>query len=177
MNIQDDGRSKIKPARGKGYTAGASCITSILINDIEARVNLDTGEFCTCVGKDYLQAIIPGRKNHLVLIEVVQFSSASNNMYPLGRLDTNLLFPHPAGSLNIKTEIVVMENCTSQHIILGKDYLNIYGIDINNHKDRYFTSGENKRQIFAFPNMPKKISIISSVKHTYKEEFVANKLV
>ncbi|MBW0525028.1 hypothetical protein O181_064743 [Austropuccinia psidii MF-1] len=98
-------------------------------------------------------------------------------MYPLGRLDTNLLFPHTAGSLRIKTEIVVMENCTSQHIILGKDYLNIYGIDINNHKDRYFTIGEKKRQKSAIPNMPKKISIISSVKHTYKEEVVANKLV
>ena len=45
----------------------------------------------------------------------------------------------------MKTEIVVMDNCTSQHIILGNDYLNIYGIDINNHKDRYFTIGDNKK--------------------------------
>ncbi|MBW0505625.1 hypothetical protein O181_045340 [Austropuccinia psidii MF-1] len=98
-------------------------------------------------------------------------------MYPLGILDTNLVFPHPVGSVRMKTEIVVMDNCTSQCIILGNDYLNIYGIDINNHKDRYFTIGENKRQKFAFSNMPKHISIISSVKDTYKEEFVANKLV
>ncbi|MBW0561865.1 hypothetical protein O181_101580 [Austropuccinia psidii MF-1] len=60
INIQDSRRCKTKTARGKGYTSGASCITSILINDIEARVNLDTGAFCTCVGKDYLQAILPG---------------------------------------------------------------------------------------------------------------------
>ncbi|MBW0572306.1 hypothetical protein O181_112021 [Austropuccinia psidii MF-1] len=132
---------KTKPARGKVYTAGASCITSILMNDIEAKVNLDTGEFCNCVGTDYLQAILPGWKNHLLPIEGVQFSSASNNMYPLGMLDTNIVFPHPAGSVRMKTEIVVMDNCTSQHIIIGNDYLNIYGIDINNHKDRYFTIG------------------------------------
>ncbi|MBW0552399.1 hypothetical protein O181_092114 [Austropuccinia psidii MF-1] len=68
------------------------------MNDIEARVNLDTGEFCTCVGKDCLQAILPGWKNHLLPIEGVKFSSASNNMYPLGILDTNLVFPHTAGS-------------------------------------------------------------------------------
>ncbi|MBW0556743.1 hypothetical protein O181_096458 [Austropuccinia psidii MF-1] len=70
-----------------------------------------------------------------------------------------------------------MDNCTSQHIILGNDYLNIYGIEINNHEDRYFTIGENKRQKFAFSNMPKQISRVSSKNDTYEEEFVSNQLV
>ncbi|MBW0478193.1 hypothetical protein O181_017908 [Austropuccinia psidii MF-1] len=168
---------KNKPARGKGYTSVASCITSILINDIEARVNLNTGAFCTCVDKDYLQAILPGWKNHLLPIEGVQFSSASINSNPLGILDTNLVFPQPSGSVRMKTEIVVMNNCTSQHINLGNYYLTIYGIDIKNHKDRYATIGENKRHKFAFSNMQKQISILSSVKETYKDEFVDNQLV
>ncbi|MBW0500797.1 hypothetical protein O181_040512 [Austropuccinia psidii MF-1] len=43
INIRDARICKTKPARGKGYTAGASCITSVLMNDIEAKVNLDTG--------------------------------------------------------------------------------------------------------------------------------------
>ncbi|MBW0555949.1 hypothetical protein O181_095664 [Austropuccinia psidii MF-1] len=80
INIQDARMCKTKPARGKGYTAGASCITSILMNDIEAKVNLHTGAFCTFVGKDYIQAILPEWKNHLLPIEGVQFSSSSNNM-------------------------------------------------------------------------------------------------
>ncbi|MBW0476085.1 hypothetical protein O181_015800 [Austropuccinia psidii MF-1] len=164
-----------KPARGKGYTAGASCITSILIKDIEATVNLDTGAFFPCVGKDYLQAILPGWKDHLLPIEGVELSSDSNNMYPLGLLDTNLVFPHPAGIVRMKTETIVIEDCTSQHIILVNDYLNMYSIDINNHKYRYFK--ENKRQKFAFSNMPKQISIICFVEDTYKEEFPANQLV
>ncbi|MBW0506009.1 hypothetical protein O181_045724 [Austropuccinia psidii MF-1] len=160
---------KSKPARGKGYPAGASCITSILMNDIEARVNLDTEAFCTYVGKDYLQGILPGWKNHLLPIEGVQCSSASNNMYLLVILDTNLVFPHTEGSSKMKTEIVVRDNCTSQHIILGNYYLNIYGIDLNDHKDRYCIIGESKRQKFAFSNMPKPISMISRVKDTYKD--------
>ncbi|MBW0503963.1 hypothetical protein O181_043678 [Austropuccinia psidii MF-1] len=142
-----------------------------------SKVNLDTGAFCTCVGNDYLQAILPGWKNHLLPIEGVHFSSSSNNMYPLGTLVTNLVFPHPAESVGMKTEIVVMDNCTSQHIILGNDYLNIYGIEINNHKDRYFTIGENKKQKFSFSNMPKQISIVSSKKDIYREEFVTNQIV
>ncbi|MBW0474624.1 hypothetical protein O181_014339 [Austropuccinia psidii MF-1] len=118
INSQDARMCKTKLARGKGYTSGASCITSILMNDTEARVNLDTGAFCTCVSKDYLQAILRGWKNNILPIEGVQFSSSSNHMYPLGILDTNIVFPHPAGSVRMKTEIVVMDKCTSQYIIL-----------------------------------------------------------
>ncbi|MBW0543387.1 hypothetical protein O181_083102 [Austropuccinia psidii MF-1] len=168
---------KTKPARGKGNTSGASCITSIMMNDIEAKVNLDAGAFGTSVGKDYLQARLPGWKSHLLPIEGVKFTSASNYMYHLGIFDSNLVFPHQTGSVIMKNELVVMDNCTSQHIILGNDYLNICGIDINNHKERYFIIGENKRQKFAFSNMPKQISVISSVKDTFKKEFVANQLV
>ncbi|MBW0508085.1 hypothetical protein O181_047800 [Austropuccinia psidii MF-1] len=98
-------------------------------------------------------------------------------MYPLGILDSNIVFPHPEGSVRMKTEIVVMDNCTSQHIILGNDYLNIYGIDINNHKDTYFTIGDNKRKTFAFSNMPKQISVVSSARDTYKDEFVSYQFV
>ncbi|MBW0525901.1 hypothetical protein O181_065616 [Austropuccinia psidii MF-1] len=174
INIEEARMCKNKRARGKGYTAGASCVTSILMNDIEAKVNMDTGVFCTCVGKDYLQTILPVWKSHLLPIEGVQFSSSSDNMYPLGILDTNLVFPHPAGSVRMKTEIVVMDNCISQHIILGNYCLNISGIDINNHKDRYFTIRQIKRQTFAFSNMPKQISMISFVKDTYKEDVLAN---
>ncbi|MBW0469238.1 hypothetical protein O181_008953 [Austropuccinia psidii MF-1] len=112
INIQDSRMDKTKPARGKGYTAGESCIKSVLIYNFEAKVNLDTGAFCTCIGKDYPQIILPEWKNYLLPIEGVKFSSASNNMYSLGILDTTIVFPHPAGSVIMKTEIVVMNNCT-----------------------------------------------------------------
>ncbi|MBW0503770.1 hypothetical protein O181_043485 [Austropuccinia psidii MF-1] len=99
INMQDYRMCKNKTARGKGDTAGASCITSVWMNDVESKVNLDTGVFCTCIGKGYLQIILPEWKNHLLPIKGVKFSSASNNMYPLGILDTNLVFPNCAGSV------------------------------------------------------------------------------
>ncbi|MBW0472294.1 hypothetical protein O181_012009 [Austropuccinia psidii MF-1] len=121
--------------------------------------------------------MLPEWKNHLLPIEDVQFSSASNNMYPLGILGTDIVFPNPAGSVRMNTGIVVMDNCKSQHIIFGNDYLNIYGIDINNHEDRYFIIGENKKQKFSFSNIPKQRSLVSSNEDTYKEEFVTNQIV
>ncbi|MBW0515507.1 hypothetical protein O181_055222 [Austropuccinia psidii MF-1] len=70
-----------------------------------------------------------------------------------------------------------MSNCTSQHFILGNDYLNIYAIDINHHQDRYFTIGENKRQKFAFPPENRDITVIRQVKNVHKEQFVSEKLI
>ncbi|MBW0504375.1 hypothetical protein O181_044090 [Austropuccinia psidii MF-1] len=74
----------------------------------------------------------------------------------------------------MKEEILVTKNLTSQQIILAKNYLKIYCIEINNHELRYFTIGENKTQNVSFSNIPKQISILSSSKDTYKKEFVSN---
>ncbi|MBW0568466.1 hypothetical protein O181_108181 [Austropuccinia psidii MF-1] len=150
------------------------------IEDCHNLINIQDSRICKTQparGKDYIQAILPGWKGNLLPIEGEQFSSTNNHMYLLGILDTNLVFPHPAGSGIMKTEIVILENCTSQHIFLENDDLNIYGIDINNQKDRYFTIGENIRQKFAFSNMPKQISMISSVNNSYMDDLVDNKLV
>ncbi|MBW0551193.1 hypothetical protein O181_090908 [Austropuccinia psidii MF-1] len=177
IHIQDAKMQKIKPARGKGYTAGSSCITNIVINKKEAMIHLDSGAFCTCVGKDYLDKIYTNLQDRLMPIEGIKFSSASKNMLPLGIFEAAMIFPHPAGSIKLKVEFVVMSNCTSQQFMLGNAYLNIYGIDINNHKDRYFTIGENKRQKFAFPPERREITVIRQVKNVNKEKFVSDQLI
>ncbi|MBW0511248.1 hypothetical protein O181_050963 [Austropuccinia psidii MF-1] len=98
-------------------------------------------------------------------------------MHPLGIFEAAMVFPNPAGSIRLKVEFVVMNNFISQNFILGNDYLNIYGIDINNHKYRYFTIGENKRQKFAFPLDKGAITIIIQVKNLNKEKFVSDQLI
>ncbi|MBW0486243.1 hypothetical protein O181_025958 [Austropuccinia psidii MF-1] len=98
-------------------------------------------------------------------------------MHPLGIFEAPMIFPNPAGSIRSKVEFVVMNNCTSQHFIQGNDYLNIYGIDINNHKDRYFTIGENKRKKFGFSPEKREITVIRQVKNVNKEKFVSDELI
>ncbi|MBW0584671.1 hypothetical protein O181_124386 [Austropuccinia psidii MF-1] len=177
INVQDAKMQKNKPARYKGYTAGSSCITNIVINNREAKTHLDSGAFCTCVGKDYLKKINTNQKDKLITIEGIKFSSSSQNMHPLGIFEAEMIIPHPKGSVRLKAGFFVMNNCTSQHFILGADYINIYGIDINNHKDRYFTIGENKRQKFVFPPENREITVIRQVKNVEKGKFVSDKLI
>ncbi|MBW0566242.1 hypothetical protein O181_105957 [Austropuccinia psidii MF-1] len=172
IHVQDAKMQKTKPARGKGYTTGSSCITNIVINNREAKLHLDSGDFCTCVGKDDLDRIYTNWKESLIPIEGIKFNSASQDLHPLGLFEAPMIFPHPAGIIRVKVEFFVINNCTSQQFILQNDYLNISGIDINNHKDRYFTIGENKRQIFSFPLGKREITVIRKVMNVNKERFV-----
>ncbi|MBW0512806.1 hypothetical protein O181_052521 [Austropuccinia psidii MF-1] len=144
IRVQDAKIQKTKPERGKGYTAGSSCITNIVINNREAKIPLGSGDFCPCVGNNYLDNIYTNWQDKLMPIEGIKFSSASQNMHPLGIFEAEMIFPHPTGSIRLKVEFVFMNNCTSQHFILGNDYLNIYGVDINNHKDREAFASDNE---------------------------------
>ncbi|MBW0519720.1 hypothetical protein O181_059435 [Austropuccinia psidii MF-1] len=177
IHVQDAKMQKTKPARGKGYTAGASCITNIVINNREAKLHLDSGAFFTCVGKDYLDRIYTNWKESLMPIEGMKFRIASQDMHPLEIFEAEMIFPNPPGSIRLKVEYVAMNNCTSQHFIVGNAYLNIYGIDLNNHKDRYFTIGENKRQKFPFPPEKREITVIRQVTNFNREIFVSDQLI
>ncbi|MBW0570075.1 hypothetical protein O181_109790 [Austropuccinia psidii MF-1] len=160
IHVQDAKMNKTKHSSGKGYTAESSCITNIVRDNKEAKIHLDSGAFCFWVGKYYLDRTYTNWKEQLMPIEGIKFSSASQNMHTLGILKTEMIFPHPAGSFRLKVEFVIINNCTSQPFMLGNDYINIHGIDINNHKDRYHTIGENTRQKFASPLEKREITVI-----------------
>ncbi|MBW0567658.1 hypothetical protein O181_107373 [Austropuccinia psidii MF-1] len=177
IHVKDAKMQKTKPARGKGYTAGSSCITNNVINNRESKIHLDSGAFFTFVGKEYLDKIYTNWQYRLMPIVGIKFSSSSQNMNPFGIFEAAMIFPHPIGSIRLNVEFVVMNNCTSQQLILGNYYLNIYVIDINNHKDRYFTIGENERQKFAFPPEKGEITVIRQVKNVNKEKFVSDQLI
>ncbi|MBW0550559.1 hypothetical protein O181_090274 [Austropuccinia psidii MF-1] len=177
IHVQAANMQKTKPFRGEGYTAGSSCTTNIVIKNKEAKIHLESGSFCTCVGKDYLGMLYTNWQETLIPIEGIELRSASQHMHPLGILEAEMIFPHPAGSISLKFDSVVMNNCTSQHFILGNNYLNMCGINIHNNKDRYSTIGENKRHKFASPLEKREITVMKQVKNFNKEIFVSNQLI
>ncbi|MBW0529104.1 hypothetical protein O181_068819 [Austropuccinia psidii MF-1] len=157
--VQDAQLMKTKPNRGKGYTAGNSCITEVVIDNKPTKILLDPGAFCSCVGKSFLETCVPNFEDQLLPIDGIKFNSARNPMKELGIFETNLIFPHINENLRITVEFVVMENCSSTNFILGNYYFIMYGIDLHNNKDRYFTIGENKRQKFAFLPFERQITV------------------
>ncbi|MBW0572370.1 hypothetical protein O181_112085 [Austropuccinia psidii MF-1] len=157
--VQDAQLMKTKPNRGKVYTAGNSFITEVAIENKPTTRLLDPGAFCSCVGKSFLKTCVSNFEDQLLPIDGIKFNSASNPMKALGIFETNFIFPHINGNLRITVEFVVMETCSSTHFILGNDYLIMYGIDLHNNKDRYFTIGDYKRQKFAFLPFKRQITL------------------
>ncbi|MBW0472235.1 hypothetical protein O181_011950 [Austropuccinia psidii MF-1] len=157
--VQDAQLMKTKPNRGKGYTAGNSCITEVVIENNPTKLLLDPGAFCSCFGKYFLETCVPHVEDQLLAIEGIKFNSASNPMKGLGIFETNVIFPHINGNLRITVKFLVMESCFSTHFILGNDYLIMYGKDLYNNKDRYFTIGDNKCYKFAFLPLNRQITL------------------
>ncbi|MBW0518673.1 hypothetical protein O181_058388 [Austropuccinia psidii MF-1] len=155
--IQDAQLMKTKPNRGKCYTAGKSCITGVVIDNKPTKPLLDPGAFSSCVGKSFLETCAPNFEDQLLPIDGIKFNSARNAMKALGIFETNVIFTHINGNLRLTVEFVVMENFSSTPFILGNDYLIMYGIDLHNNKDRYFTIGDNKHQKFAFYKLKDKL--------------------
>ncbi|MBW0572017.1 hypothetical protein O181_111732 [Austropuccinia psidii MF-1] len=106
--IQDAQLMKTKPNRGRGYTAGNSCITEVVINNKPNKPLLDSGAFCSCVGKSFLKTCVLNFEDHLLPIDGIKFNSSSNPMKALGIFGTNTIFPHINGNLRITVEFVVM---------------------------------------------------------------------
>ncbi|MBW0555668.1 hypothetical protein O181_095383 [Austropuccinia psidii MF-1] len=157
--IQDAQLMKTKPNRGKGYTAGNSCITKVVIDSKPTKPLLDQGAFCSFVGKYFLKTCVPNFEDQLLPIDGIKLNSASHPMKELGIFETNVIFPHINGNLRINFEFVFMENCSSTHFISGNDYLIMYRIDLHNNKDRYFTIGDNKRQKLSFLPFKRQIKV------------------
>ncbi|MBW0542233.1 hypothetical protein O181_081948 [Austropuccinia psidii MF-1] len=82
IHLQDVKMQKTKPARGKDYTSGASCITNIVITNREAKLYLDSGAFCTCDGKDYLARTYANWKEILMPIEGITSEVIANICTP-----------------------------------------------------------------------------------------------
>ncbi|MBW0538681.1 hypothetical protein O181_078396 [Austropuccinia psidii MF-1] len=130
-------------------TKGNSCITEVVIDNKPTKPLLDPGSFCFFVGKSFFKTCVPNFEDQLLPTDGMKFNSASSPMKALRIFETTVIFSHKNGNLRITVEFVVMENCSSSHFILGNDYLIVYGIDLHNNKDRYFTIGDNKHQKFA----------------------------
>ncbi|MBW0571755.1 hypothetical protein O181_111470 [Austropuccinia psidii MF-1] len=170
-NIQQAKLYRAKPEKEMGYTAGKSSISIVMVGNQEEKVNLDTGAYSTSLGKSYWDTIVPDWEEKHIPIQGVKFSSASESMKPLGIIDLTLIFPHPLQCIRLKVEFEVMDNGTSNHFILGNDYLSIYGIDISNQKDKYFIIGDNKRQKFGFFNKKREIKAVKNEEKNPEKDF------
>ncbi|MBW0526149.1 hypothetical protein O181_065864 [Austropuccinia psidii MF-1] len=172
--IQDAQLMKTKPNRGKGYTAGNSCITEVVIENKPTKLLLDPGAFCSCVVKSFLKPCEPNFEDQLLPIHGIKFNSASSPMKELGIFETTVIFPHINGNLRITVEFVVMENCSSTHFILGTDYLTIKVAPVTLELERYKSEQLSEAEI-SLHLTDKQENELSALLYDHKEAFESDK--
>ena len=174
---------KCKPDRGKAHLTGKANLTTVLIESKEHSCLLDSGASCSIISNKFLDSMLPEWENKLMPINHAKFHSCSDQLQPIGIIEMALIFPHTKGSIRILAEFVVMKNARINYLILGNDYMSLYGFDITNSKERFFTIGnENKRKKFSFQSHHlEKMSPsneISAVKKTHPQlqQFIVEEL-
>jgi hypothetical protein len=150
-HVEDARLMRCKPDKGKAHLIGFHTLTTVLINNSEYSCLLDSGASCSIISNTLLNYIVPEWKHLLLPITHARFFSCSDQLKALGIIELALIFPHTRGSVRIMAEFFVMENAKMNYLILGNDYQSLYGFDITNSKERYFTIGnENKKKKFSF---------------------------
>ncbi|MBW0470594.1 hypothetical protein O181_010309 [Austropuccinia psidii MF-1] len=107
--VQDAQLMKTKPHRGKGSTAGNSCITGVVIDNKPTKLLLYPGAFYSCVGKYFPNTCVQNFEDQLLTIDGIKFKSSRNPMKSLGIFETTVIFAHINGNLIINVEFVVIQ--------------------------------------------------------------------
>ncbi|POW23151.1 hypothetical protein PSHT_00455 [Puccinia striiformis] len=146
-----------KPQAGMSYTMGKTCYTTVLFQDKEIKTLLDIGAFCSCVSSDFLDDCYPDWKSNLLPVPKAKFSSCNSSMKPLGVIIMPLIFPHFKGSLRLNVEFVVLQDAICDYLILGNNTFCMYGIDVFQSKNRFYTIGGDWKKKFQICNIHTKL--------------------
>ncbi|KAI7942667.1 hypothetical protein MJO28_012694 [Puccinia striiformis f. sp. tritici] len=153
-----------KPEKGRSYTLGKTSYTSVIFEGQMIKTLLDIGAFCSCTSSSFLEECYPEWRSHLLPVPRAKFSSCNSAMKALGIVSMPLIFPHSKGSLRLIIELVVMEDALWDYLILGNDAFCMYGIDIFQSRDRFYTIGGDWKRKFQ----------ICHIKTTTTEEVTTN---
>ena len=153
-----------KPEAGiMSYTMGKTSYTTVLFNGREVSALLDVGAFCSCTSGTFLDSCYPTWREVMLPIPKAKFSSCNSAMKPLGVVTMPLVFPHSKGSLRLSVEFVVLQDALCEYLIIGNDTFCLYGIDIFQSKNRFYTIGGDWKKKFVICNVHVKIPDPTSV--------------
>ncbi|MBW0532670.1 hypothetical protein O181_072385 [Austropuccinia psidii MF-1] len=106
---------------------------------------IDSGAHCFIVAKRYLDNHLPKWKKQLFPTKAKNCKSASGKITSIGAIIEEIIIPHRKGNIRLNPELVVLDDAHIQGFLLGRDYQSMYGIEIENSKNRHITIGLLKR--------------------------------
>ncbi|MBW0527489.1 hypothetical protein O181_067204 [Austropuccinia psidii MF-1] len=129
-HTQDAQTFLVSPTKGMAYIHGTSTKTTVFIDNAQHPLIIDSGAHCAIVARNYLDNHFPNWEIKLLPTKEKHFKSASGKMTSIGTIIKEIIIPHRKGNIRLNPDFVVLDDAHIQGILLGTDYLGMYGIDI-----------------------------------------------
>jgi hypothetical protein len=126
-----------------------------LLNNQSTHVMFDTGAAVSAIAQHLLATLDPVYLAKLKPSKLRQIHSLDGAVEVIGLYPTPLLFPHHMGAIRINVELLVLcipakQEATKKTVLLGSDWISLYGIDLISSSGRFIKFGKNKQK-FLIP--------------------------
>jgi hypothetical protein len=144
---------KLGPVGSTAFSASSPCLSAI-INLHQVKVLMDTGACVSVIEKSFLQEIDPQWQRRIHPCRVRKISAVGNDLNLLGIYPTELLFPHRDGTIRLYIELCVLEMPKDSKpfhtpLIMGSDWITMYGIDLMSSAGRFIKFGRHKHRFLV----------------------------
>ncbi|MBW0533176.1 hypothetical protein O181_072891 [Austropuccinia psidii MF-1] len=121
---------------------------TVCIDNSQHTFIIDSCEHFSIVSREYLENHFPNWEKKLFPTKKKSFKSVSGKMKSISTILKEIIIHHRKDNIRLNPEFLVLEDSQIQGFLLGVDYQRMYGIDIQNSKNRHITIGTNKE--FSF---------------------------
>ncbi|MBW0478970.1 hypothetical protein O181_018685 [Austropuccinia psidii MF-1] len=148
-HTQDAQTFLVSTTKVMAYINGKFTKMTVLIDNAQHPLIIDSGAHCSIVARNYLDHHFPNWEKQLFPKKAKNFKSESGKITSIGTIIKEIIIPHRKGNIRLNPECVVLEDAHIQGFLLGTDYQRMYGIEIYNIKKRNITIGTNKEKKFS----------------------------
>ncbi|MBW0488259.1 hypothetical protein O181_027974 [Austropuccinia psidii MF-1] len=128
------------------YMHGTAMKMTVFIDNAPHPLIIDSGAHCSIVARNHVDNHFPNWEIQLLPTKAKNFKSSSGKMTSIGTIIKEVIIPHWKGNIRLNPEFVVLDDAHIQGFLLGRDYQGMYGIDIQNSKNRHITIATNKEK-------------------------------
>ncbi|MBW0489961.1 hypothetical protein O181_029676 [Austropuccinia psidii MF-1] len=148
-HTQDAQTFLVTPTKGMEYINGTATKNTVCIDNSKHPLIINSGAHFSIVARNYLDHHFPNREKKRFLTKAKNFKSASGKMKSIWKIIKEIIIPHRKVNIRLNPEFVVLEDAHIQGLSLGTDYQRMYGIEIQNSRNRHITIGTNKENTYS----------------------------
>ncbi|MBW0493927.1 hypothetical protein O181_033642 [Austropuccinia psidii MF-1] len=117
---------------------------TVCIDNAQHPLIIESGAHCSIVARNYQDSHFSNWDNQLLPTKANNFKSASGKLNSIGTIIKEIIIPHSRGNIRLNPEVFVLYDAHIQGFFLGTDYQRMYGIYIDNSRNRNITIGNKK---------------------------------